>query len=107
MRRSSSLSIVEIMTRGDVHRKSCVDYVIGVLLHGNMETIRAIIQQKVVHPGSRLLLEKRLTAVMKYVRFLYFNHIGKYDDPSHDRYFSLLITRKTLVGISCPILRYV
>lgn len=86
---SSFLSTAEILSGGGQKRESCVDYPIDVLLYENVPSIRVIIEIKVVHVATKIVLDKKITAVMEYIKLVYSSNIVTDNDLFHYLEFSL------------------
>lgn len=88
--RTRFLNLVNMFTKGQLERKSSVDYVIGVLLYDNYTTLETIIKKEVHDVTIRNALCTKLIAVTDFINFGTRNYIGKDGDCLHDVNFAVL-----------------
>lgn len=60
------LQIVENITRGQLKRKAAVDYVLGILVHDKIRTLRELVRTEMIHDGDQNLFLSRLDAVEEF-----------------------------------------
>lgn len=71
--------MVDMLKSSEMERKSCVDYVIGILTHDRIVTIHITFQQEVVAVATKVVFENKLSAAVECVTFAYSTHIGPDD----------------------------
>jgi len=82
-------NIAKEITATQDQARTCVDYVVSILIISNTCTVRAVVD-KCVDPAARSVWHRKIDIMVNFLRYQYDSHVGKDDDcPTHSSEYAL------------------